>query len=164
MSYNFGAASAPTPSPRDVAVKAVYDELDRFETIVRQGARDIQPSQPTLATALINSIPRVRNGAQNVLDGKLDVYKWIDAVNALIEQVRVEAPWFSLTTLRSVGDSMSSTIRWAVTEIAKTTKSGLDTLGVDPNAIMSTVKWVAGGAIAIGLVYLVAITPKPGRR
>lgn len=175
MSYRIGASPSQVDAQQkaDAAKVTLLAQFDRFSSIMFQGASDIEADQPVLARALRDAVPRLRRGVDNVLAGTTSPDAWGRSVNALIAQVREEAPRISYTTLRSVGDSTVNAAKIAAQAAAdlavaaaatggKAVKAAAEGAGLDLqkniDTAASTTKWLAAAAIfgAIGYVAFLA--------
>lgn len=189
MSYNLGASPSRVDAERAAAdAKAILlTQFDRFASIIMRGASDIesgsiisfQAGNPVLARAMRDSVPRLRAGIDNVLAGRTAPDVWSGAVTRLIAQVRQEAPWFSITTLSSAGDTLVNAVKLAASTAAaaaiatgatagKTVKAFAEGAGVDVqktiDAASSTVKYVAVAVGLLAVAYLAFILPKSSRK
>ena len=186
MSYRLGASPSQVDAQQkaDAAKAALLRQFERFALIVTTGAAEIasggimQSGNPTLARAMLDSVPRLRRGVDNVLAGKTAPEAWARSVNGLIAQVREEAPTFSATSLISAGESAVNAAKIAAQAAAdlavataatagKAVKAAAEGAGLDVQKTIdqaySTVKYVAVAGGVLAVAYLAFLLPKPRR-
>lgn len=173
--YRLGATPAQVDAQRkaDDAKAALLKQFDRFALIVSTGAADVasgsllQAGNPTLARVMLDSIPRLRRGVDNVLAGTTSPEAWAKSVNGLIAQVRSEAPSFSATTLISAGESAINAAKIAAQAAAdlavaaaatagKAVKAAAEGAGLDLQKNIDTAASTAKIALVVGGLGAVA--------
>lgn len=177
MSYNFGAARGGRGLPGDglrgmgafgatdaanAARAALQEQFAYFETVMRQGMADIAGRAPSVAAAIPQAITSMRNGLNKLLSGGYagTADSWALAASRLIQQVRDEAPWYSNTTMLAAATDLATVARHFGEEAVRATGITKQDVKDAAKEAASTVKWVAGAGIVLGLGYLVFMAPK----